>query len=96
MGHMRFEPNINVHITDSAGVVHKTAITEIKIGYDGIVIWREEPRVQPDGSVLPQDVSEIVEVCDASTTQDMDLLVVEGKDHLRLLGDPLVLGVSTA
>ncbi len=30
MGHMRFEPNINVHITDSAGRVHKTAITEIK------------------------------------------------------------------
>src|SRR5277367_2290751 len=30
MGHMRFEPNINVHITDSNGVVHKTAITEIK------------------------------------------------------------------
>jgi aspartyl-tRNA(Asn)/glutamyl-tRNA(Gln) amidotransferase subunit B len=30
MGHMRFEPNINVHITDSAGTVHKTAITEIK------------------------------------------------------------------
>ena len=30
MGHMRFEPNINVHITDAAGVVHKTAITEIK------------------------------------------------------------------
>src|SRR5688572_12118484 len=30
MGHMRFEPNINVHITDSEGVVHKTAITEIK------------------------------------------------------------------
>ena len=30
MGHMRFEPNINVHITDDAGVVHKTAITEIK------------------------------------------------------------------
>jgi aspartyl-tRNA(Asn)/glutamyl-tRNA(Gln) amidotransferase subunit B len=30
MGHMRFEPNINVHITDEAGVVHKTAITEIK------------------------------------------------------------------
>src|SRR4051812_12821226 len=30
MGHMRFEPNINVHITDSAGNVHKTAITEIK------------------------------------------------------------------
>jgi aspartyl-tRNA(Asn)/glutamyl-tRNA(Gln) amidotransferase subunit B len=30
MGHMRFEPNINVHITDSAGIVHKTAITEIK------------------------------------------------------------------
>jgi aspartyl-tRNA(Asn)/glutamyl-tRNA(Gln) amidotransferase subunit B len=30
MGHMRFEPNINVHITDSTGVVHKTAITEIK------------------------------------------------------------------
>src|SRR4051794_10056428 len=30
MGHMRFEPNINVHITDQDGVVHKTAITEIK------------------------------------------------------------------
>ena len=30
MGHMRFEPNINVHITDGAGHVHKTAITEIK------------------------------------------------------------------
>src|SRR3954468_11194426 len=30
MGHMRVEPNINVHITDSEGVVHKTAITEIK------------------------------------------------------------------
>jgi aspartyl-tRNA(Asn)/glutamyl-tRNA(Gln) amidotransferase subunit B len=30
MGHMRFEPNINVHITDAEGVVHKTAITEIK------------------------------------------------------------------
>src|SRR4051812_7458120 len=30
MGHMRFEPNINVHITDSDDVVHKTAITEIK------------------------------------------------------------------
>jgi aspartyl-tRNA(Asn)/glutamyl-tRNA(Gln) amidotransferase subunit B len=30
MGHMRFEPNINVHITDANGVVHKTAITEIK------------------------------------------------------------------
>ena len=30
MGHMRFEPNINVHITDDAGNVHKTAITEIK------------------------------------------------------------------
>jgi aspartyl-tRNA(Asn)/glutamyl-tRNA(Gln) amidotransferase subunit B len=30
MGHMRFEPNINVHITDQAGQVHKTAITEIK------------------------------------------------------------------
>jgi aspartyl-tRNA(Asn)/glutamyl-tRNA(Gln) amidotransferase subunit B len=30
MGHMRFEPNINVHITDGAGNVHKTAITEIK------------------------------------------------------------------
>ena len=29
-GHMRFEPNINVHITDQDGVVHKTAITEIK------------------------------------------------------------------
>src|SRR5206468_6518769 len=30
MGHMRFEPNINVHITDAAGQIHKTAITEIK------------------------------------------------------------------
>jgi aspartyl-tRNA(Asn)/glutamyl-tRNA(Gln) amidotransferase subunit B len=30
MGHMRFEPNINVHITDAQGSVHKTAITEIK------------------------------------------------------------------
>jgi aspartyl-tRNA(Asn)/glutamyl-tRNA(Gln) amidotransferase subunit B len=30
MGHMRFEPNINVHITDQTGQVHKTAITEIK------------------------------------------------------------------
>lgn len=30
LGHMRFEPNINLHITDSAGAVHKTAITEIK------------------------------------------------------------------
>jgi len=30
MGHMRFEPNINVHITDDHGNVHKTAITEIK------------------------------------------------------------------
>ena len=30
MGHMRFEPNINVHITDQSGAVHKTAITEIK------------------------------------------------------------------
>src|SRR5688500_2143594 len=30
MGHMRFEPNINVHITDQDGSVHKTAITEIK------------------------------------------------------------------
>jgi aspartyl-tRNA(Asn)/glutamyl-tRNA(Gln) amidotransferase subunit B len=30
MGHMRFEPNINVHITDQHGQVHKTAITEIK------------------------------------------------------------------
>jgi aspartyl-tRNA(Asn)/glutamyl-tRNA(Gln) amidotransferase subunit B len=29
-GHMRFEPNINVHITDADGQVHKTAITEIK------------------------------------------------------------------
>ena len=29
-GHMRFEPNINVHITDQHGTVHKTAITEIK------------------------------------------------------------------
>jgi aspartyl-tRNA(Asn)/glutamyl-tRNA(Gln) amidotransferase subunit B len=30
MGHMRFEPNINLHITDRQGVVYKTAITEIK------------------------------------------------------------------
>ena len=30
MGHMRFEPNINVHITDGEGRVHKTAITEVK------------------------------------------------------------------
>jgi aspartyl-tRNA(Asn)/glutamyl-tRNA(Gln) amidotransferase subunit B len=30
LGHMRFEPNINVHITDEHGKVHKTAITEIK------------------------------------------------------------------
>jgi len=30
MGHMRFEPNINVHITDQNGQVLKTAITEIK------------------------------------------------------------------
>ncbi|MFT3785661.1 MAG: Asp-tRNA(Asn)/Glu-tRNA(Gln) amidotransferase subunit GatB [Tepidisphaeraceae bacterium] len=30
LGHMRFEPNINVHITDESGKVHKTAITEIK------------------------------------------------------------------
>src|SRR3954452_21171083 len=30
MGHMRFEPNINVHITDGQGQIHKTAITEIK------------------------------------------------------------------
>ena len=30
MGHMRFEPNINVHITDQNDVVYKTAITEIK------------------------------------------------------------------
>jgi aspartyl-tRNA(Asn)/glutamyl-tRNA(Gln) amidotransferase subunit B len=30
MGHMRFEPNINVHITDENSIVHKTAITEIK------------------------------------------------------------------
>jgi aspartyl-tRNA(Asn)/glutamyl-tRNA(Gln) amidotransferase subunit B len=30
MGHMRFEPNINVHITDQDGKVYKTAITEIK------------------------------------------------------------------
>src|SRR5207244_9834227 len=30
MGHMRFEPNINVHITDENDAVHKTAITEIK------------------------------------------------------------------
>jgi aspartyl-tRNA(Asn)/glutamyl-tRNA(Gln) amidotransferase subunit B len=30
LGQMRFEPNINVHITDGEGAVHKTAITEIK------------------------------------------------------------------
>jgi aspartyl-tRNA(Asn)/glutamyl-tRNA(Gln) amidotransferase subunit B len=30
MGHMRFEPNINVHITDQDGKIVKTAITEIK------------------------------------------------------------------
>ncbi|MGF1634882.1 MAG: Asp-tRNA(Asn)/Glu-tRNA(Gln) amidotransferase subunit GatB [Phycisphaerae bacterium] len=30
MGHMRLEPNINVHITDESGNVHKTAITEVK------------------------------------------------------------------
>jgi len=30
MGHMRFEPNINVHITSGDGKVYKTAITEIK------------------------------------------------------------------
>jgi aspartyl-tRNA(Asn)/glutamyl-tRNA(Gln) amidotransferase subunit B len=30
LGNMRFEPNINVHITDAQGTVHKTAITEIK------------------------------------------------------------------
>jgi aspartyl-tRNA(Asn)/glutamyl-tRNA(Gln) amidotransferase subunit B len=30
MGQMRFEPNINVHITDADGQIHKTAITEIK------------------------------------------------------------------
>ena len=30
LGHMRFEPNINVHISDVQGNVHKTAITEIK------------------------------------------------------------------
>jgi len=30
MGHMRFEPNINLHITDGDGNIHKTAITEIK------------------------------------------------------------------
>ena len=30
MGHMRFEPNINVHVTDENGTVHKTAITEVK------------------------------------------------------------------
>ena len=29
-GHMRFEPNINVLITDAEGRVHKTAITEVK------------------------------------------------------------------
>ncbi|MGC4033771.1 MAG: Asp-tRNA(Asn)/Glu-tRNA(Gln) amidotransferase subunit GatB [Tepidisphaeraceae bacterium] len=30
LGHMRFEPNINVHITGADGQVYKTAITEIK------------------------------------------------------------------
>ena len=30
MGHMRFEPNINVHIAAGDGAVYKTAITEIK------------------------------------------------------------------
>ena len=30
LGHMRFEPNINVHITDADGKIFKTAITEIK------------------------------------------------------------------
>ena len=30
MGQMRFEPNINLHITDEVGQVQKTAITEIK------------------------------------------------------------------
>jgi aspartyl-tRNA(Asn)/glutamyl-tRNA(Gln) amidotransferase subunit B len=30
MGHMRFEPNINLHITDADGNIHKTAITEVK------------------------------------------------------------------
>ncbi len=30
LGHMRFEPNINLHITDDQATVHKTAITEIK------------------------------------------------------------------
>jgi len=30
MGQMRFEPNINVHITDDQGQIFKTAITEIK------------------------------------------------------------------
>src|SRR5258708_5504409 len=30
MGHMRFEPNINVHLTDNEGGVHKTAMTGIK------------------------------------------------------------------
>ncbi len=30
MGHMRFEPNINLHITDQEEQVHRTAITEIK------------------------------------------------------------------
>jgi aspartyl-tRNA(Asn)/glutamyl-tRNA(Gln) amidotransferase subunit B len=30
LGQMRFEPNINVHITDGEGIVHKTAVTEIK------------------------------------------------------------------
>jgi len=30
LGQMRFEPNINLHITDADGQMHKTAITEIK------------------------------------------------------------------
>ena len=30
LGQMRIEPNINVHITDQDGQVHKTAITEVK------------------------------------------------------------------
>ncbi len=29
-GHMRFEPNINLHITDEEGKVHKTPIVEVK------------------------------------------------------------------
>lgn len=30
LGQMRFEPNINLHITDQDGTVHKTAISEVK------------------------------------------------------------------